>query len=152
MTASVRKSIVNRVPCGVRDESFINPHFVIRDAGSLSGLQASRLPLLRLEVGSSKGQCRRPTCLICAGYNKAHTAAAGHLLSIEMAAPFNRGFFRKDVKGVLPKRSGPSTARKVVFPRTRRGKTDFISRLWARNSCGGHSSGRLTGRKVVFLC
>lgn len=34
----------------MRDESFINPHFVIRDAGSLSGLQASRLPYLRLEV------------------------------------------------------------------------------------------------------
>ena len=26
------------------DASFFNPHFVIRDAGSVSGLQASRLP------------------------------------------------------------------------------------------------------------
>ena len=32
---------------------------------------------LRLEVGSSKGRCRRPTCLICAGYNRVHTATAG---------------------------------------------------------------------------
>ena len=55
--------------CGVRDESFINPHYVIRDAGSSSGLQASRLPLSRLEVGSSKGRCRQPTCYSCAGYN-----------------------------------------------------------------------------------
>ncbi len=62
----------------MRDESFINPHFVIRDAGSSSGLQASRLPLLRLEVGSSKGRCRQPTCYSCAGYNRTHTAAAGH--------------------------------------------------------------------------
>ena len=28
----------------MRDESSINPHFVIRDAGSPSGLQTSRLP------------------------------------------------------------------------------------------------------------
>lgn len=32
---------------------------------------------LRLEVGSSKGRCRRPTCLICAGYNRVYTATAG---------------------------------------------------------------------------
>ena len=76
----LRRQIRNeiKVPCGVRDESFINPHFVIRDAGSSSGLQASRLPLLRLEVGSSKGRCRQPTCYSCAGYNRTHTAAAGH--------------------------------------------------------------------------
>ena len=33
----------DRRPCGVRDESFFNPHFVIRDADPISGLQASRL-------------------------------------------------------------------------------------------------------------
>ena len=90
----------------MRDESFINPHFVIRDAGSLSGLQASRLPYLRLEVGSSKGQCRQPTCCLCAGYNRAHTAAAGRLTIFKrngFAIPFER-FFRKDTCGALPKK------------------------------------------------
>jgi len=39
--------------------------------------------LPRLEAGSSKGWCRRPTCLLCAGYNGTHTASAGY--------PFFRG-------------------------------------------------------------
>ena len=34
---------VNMMPCGVRDRSFFNPHFVIRDARSVRGSQASRL-------------------------------------------------------------------------------------------------------------
>lgn len=42
-------------------KSFFNPHFVIRDAGSARGLQASRPPA-RSDVGSSKAHWRRPTC------------------------------------------------------------------------------------------
>ncbi len=48
---------------------------------SACGLQASRLPLLRLEVGSSKAGWRQPTCSLCAGYNEARTAQAGLVIS-----------------------------------------------------------------------
>ena len=67
------------MPCGVRDKFFLNPHFVIRDAGTLrwfAGLPAAvcgwTLEAIKPDRGDPPVQNR-------AGFDGAYTAAAGHL-------------------------------------------------------------------------
>ena len=63
--------------CGVRDRSFFNPHFVIRDAPLrvwIAGLPAA-VRGWKLEAVKHSGS--NPPVLEGAGYNEVYTAAAG---------------------------------------------------------------------------
>ena len=67
------------IPCGVRDRSFFNPHFVIRDAGLnvwIAGLPAACCGWM-LEAEKHVGS--NPPGQIGAGYNGVYTAFAGFL-------------------------------------------------------------------------
>ena len=71
---------------------------------------------LRSEVGSSKGRCRRPTCLRCAGYNRAHTASAGYpyFLYSEKRAASAALFYLKKMLAHLFER-GPGRVRPARY-------------------------------------
>ena len=67
------------MPCGVRDRSFFNPHFVIRDAPLrvwIAGLPAA-VRGWKLEAVKHSGS--NPPVLEGAGYNEVYTATAGHM-------------------------------------------------------------------------
>ena len=66
------------MPCGVCDGPFFNPHFVIRDADSIRGLQASRR-LARWTLEAMKRIGSDPPADYVAGYNEVRTATAGYL-------------------------------------------------------------------------
>ena len=104
-----------KVPCGVRDESFLT-HILL--FGMLVQRLVCRPPdcRLRSEVGSSKGRCRRPTCLRCAGYNRAHTASAGYpyFLYSEKRAASAALFYLKKMLAHLFER-GPGRVRPARY-------------------------------------
>ena len=67
------------MPCGVRDKFFLNPHFVIRDAGTLrwfAGLPAAVCGWTLEAIKPDRGD---PPVQNGAGFDGAYTAAAGHL-------------------------------------------------------------------------
>ena len=66
------------MPCGVRDKFFLNPHFVIRDAGTLrwfAGLPAAVCGWTLEAIKPDRGD---PPVQNGAGFDGAYTAAAGH--------------------------------------------------------------------------
>ena len=76
--------------CGVRDRSFFNPHFVIRDAPLrvwIAGLPAA-VRGWKLEAVKHSGS--NPPVLEGAGYNEVYTAAAGQLYTKKglLCSPF----------------------------------------------------------------
>ena len=74
------------MPCGVRDRSFFNPHFVIRDAPLrvwIAGLPAAVCGW-KLEAVKHTGS--NPPVLEGAGYNEVYTAAAGQLYTTKRTA------------------------------------------------------------------
>ena len=82
--------------CGVRDRSFFNPHFVIRDAPLrvwLAGLPAA-VRGWKLEAVKHSGS--NPPVLEGAGYNEVYTAAAGHGIDRELpiGGSLFSGFFQ----------------------------------------------------------
>ena len=67
------------MPCGVRDKFFLNPHFVIRDAGTLrwfAGLPAAVCGWTLEAIKPDRGD---PPVQNGAGFDGANTTAAGHL-------------------------------------------------------------------------
>ena len=82
--------------CGVRDRSFFNPHFVIRDAPLrvwLAGLPAA-VRGWKLEAVKHSGS--NPPVLEGAGYNEVYTAAAGRGIDRELpkGGSLFSGFFQ----------------------------------------------------------
>ena len=56
-----------QLPCVVRDRLFINPHFVIRDAGTLRWFAGLPAAFCGRTLEAVKTGQRRPTCNSCAG-------------------------------------------------------------------------------------
>ena len=82
--------------CGVRDRSFFNPHFVIRDAPLrvwIAGLPAA-VRGWKLEAEKHSGS--NPPVLEGAGYNEVYTAAAGRGIDRELpkGGSLFSGFFQ----------------------------------------------------------
>ena len=87
--------------CGVRDRSFFNPHFVIRDAPLrvwLAGLPAA-VRGWKLEAVKHSGS--NPPVLEGAGYNEVYTAAAGQLYTTKRTAL--QSFFQRVEKVFSPR-------------------------------------------------
>ena len=65
------------MPCGVRDKFFLNPHFVIRDAGTLRWFAGLPAAFCGWTLEAIKPDRDDPPVQNGAGFGGAYTAAAG---------------------------------------------------------------------------